>query len=111
VNTGSPVEESIRALLQGELQTAGLKARLDSLSFESHEWHATICAGSRTFEIGSNVRESLFCCETINGKVMPIFQSGVTPFASERAALSAAVRAVKHALEHPGFLISPPPVI
>jgi hypothetical protein len=108
----APIDEHLARNLSNELRAMGVAyAAVAVLSAEAENWRYRVAAQDRTFEMGFNHRELLWCRETTPGRRKHLVSNDHPPLNDSRAARSRGVALIRRALADPTFPPRDPPVI
>ena len=103
MNDSRATAEEFAASVRRELVDAGVTPSGLSISGSDYEWDVRLIVGERTFVVGANWRDPVYCAEITSGRERNFIRSEF-PHISDSTRLRKQLFAlVKYALDHPSF--------
>jgi len=97
--------------IEGDLAAVGLAAAVTSFSGNAAYWDISLRVGERTFDLGRNFHDPIYCQESTPRRRSALIGSSAPAFADGGRCRRYLFGVVRYALEDPTFSAIEPPVI
>jgi hypothetical protein len=108
----SPIEEHLIATTRRELVARGIPdAEVAVLSSEAENWRLRVRVAHRSFEIGFNHRDRVWCTEMTAGQERHFVSNDGPKIGTSAAARQHALDLLRRAVADPQWVVRDPPIL